>query len=406
MKIFLKIAWRNILRNYYRSLITILAVAIGFTSLIFIRAFVDGADYQMVENYTDLICGHIQIHKSGFQTNMGLQNSIVEPLQISKILASNSKIISFSPRIKECVLISSAEHSSGILLMGVEPQKEKEITKLHKRIRNGQFLSNDNQIVIGKDLANLLNVGLQDKVVIIAQAFDGSLASAAYRVCGLIDVGAEEIDKGMALITLKAAQELFVLGDRVSEFTIRTNSVKNVDAIANDLKKNLNTRTFEVLTWKEISPILVQWIEFDIAFINIILFIVLLVVAAGILNTLLMGVLERTREFGIMLALGTKRAQILLMVGLESLILGIFGIMIGYVFGTSISIYFGFKGINLAAFSTALNEYYTGSIVYTRISLGYALSYGLIVLITSLIVSIYPAWRAANLKPVEAIRYI
>ena len=127
--------------------------------------------------------------------------------------------------------------------------------------------------------------------------------------------------------------------------------------------------------------------------------------AAGILNTLLMGILERTREFGIMLALGTKRRQIVLMIGLESIALGLIGTISGYIIGAGFSVYFGFNGINLAAFSTALNEYYTGAVIYTRISPGYMIFYGLAVLITSFIISIYPAWRAASLKPVEAIRH-
>lgn len=404
MTTFFKIAWRNILRNRYRSLITMCSIGIGFASLIFIRAFVDGADYQMVENYTGLVSGHIQIHQKGFQENMGLQRSIYEPDKISALLKNNPAVVNFSSRIKEYALISSAEHSSGVLLMGVDSQKEKEVSQLYKRIRRGRFLSEDNQIVIGKDLAKLLGVGLQDKVVVIAQAFDGSLASAAYRVCGLLDVGAEEIDKGLALITLGAAQEFFVLDDKVSEFAIRLDSHAEVETTAGELKNNIDSEKYEVLTWKEISPMLVQWIEFDVAFTNFLLLIVLMVVAAGILNTLLMGILERTREFGIMLALGTKRRQIVLMIGLESVILGFIGIAIGYVFGTGLSIYFGLKGINLTAFSTALNEYYTGSIIYTRISPEYMAIYGLVVLMASILISIYPAWRAASLRPVDAIR--
>jgi len=404
MLIFLKIAWRNLLRNKWRSAITISAVAIGFTSLIFIRAFVDGADSQMVENYTDLLSGHIQIHKQGFQKNMGLQRNIPSVEKIVAILKNNREVTAFSARIKEFVLISSTEHSSGVLLLGVDPEGEPRVSHLHKRIHEGKFLGSDKDIVIGKSLADTLNVKLHDKVVIMAQAFDGSLASEAYRISGFLDTGAEEIDQGIVLITLKAAQELFVLDNRVSEVVIRTTSVKDVGPVTAELKKALNDTTLEVLNWKEISPMLQQWVEFDIAFINLILLIVLLVVAAGILNTLLMGILERTREFGIMLALGTKRRQIILMVALESLILGLTGIAAGYAVGSGLAAYFGVKGINLASFSNALNNYYTGSVIYTRLSLGYMLRYGLVVLIISMLVSIYPAWRAANLKPVDAIR--
>ncbi|MBF0217296.1 MAG: ABC transporter permease [Candidatus Omnitrophica bacterium] len=404
MLIFIKIAWRNIRRNFYRSVITISSIGIGFASLFFIRSFIDGADHQMVENYTGLISGHIQIHSKGFQDNPGLKKSIRSPLEVTGALVKASGITAVSPRVKEYVLISSAENSGGALLMGVDPEQEVNVTSLHKHIRSGKFVSTDGQIVIGKTLARSLSVGINDKIVVVAQAFDGSLASESYRICGLLDTGAEEMDKGLAIVTLRAADQLFVLDGKVSEFAVRAGSLEKTDKITASIKRSLDPLKYEVLSWKEISPSLLQWIQFDVAFSDFLLLVILLVVAAGILNTLLMGILERVREFGIMLALGTKRRQIVLMIGIESLILGLAGIAAGFALGAGSSGYFAVHGINLSSFSAALDEYYTGSVIYPRISYGYPVIYGTIVLITSLIVSIYPAWRAARLNPVEAIR--
>lgn len=406
MKTFFKIAWRNIIRNKYRSLITILAAAFGLAALIFIRAFVDGADCQMVENYTNLISGHLQIHTQGFQKKMGLERSIMGSSEIIRALKKEPDVIAAAERIKDYVLVSSAEHSSGVLLIGIDPVNEPKVTYLNKRIRNGRYLSpdRDNEIILGRDLAEILGVCLEDKVVIMAQGLDGSLSSGAYRLAGILDTGAEEIDKGVALITIKAAQDLLVLEKKVSEVALRIDSVYKADRISRKVKEKLDTSKYEVLTWKEISPMTAQWLEFDRAFINAILFIVLLVVASGIFNTILMSVLERTREFGIMLALGTKRRQIVLMVGLESAILGLIGITAGAFSGCIISIGFNRQGINLAKFASAFESYYTGSIVYPRLSLDYVSLFSLIVLVVSVLVSIYPSIRAANLKPVKAIR--
>jgi putative ABC transport system permease protein len=360
----------------------------------------------MIENYTGLLSGHIQIHAKGFKENMSLERSIADVGAVRAVIETGAPSAKFSGRIKDYVLISSAENSAGVLLMGVDPEHEKTVSRLYTRIRKGTFLPDDEKIVIGKDLARSLNVGPGDKVVIIGQGYDGSLASAAYRVSGLLDTGAEEIDKGIALITLAAAQELLVLGNRVSEVVVNARSHEEVNALARTLKGGIDPDRYEVLTWQEISPILMQWVEFDVAFINVILLVVVLIVAAGILNTLLMGILERVREFGIMLALGTRRRQILIMIGMESLILGSIGIFFGYLFGAGLSHHFGTRGIDLTAFSTALNDYYAGSIICTRLSPGYMVYYGIIVLVTSLIVSVYPAWRAASLKPVDAIRHM
>ena len=407
MNTFLKIAWRNIARNKFRSLITIAAVAVGLAALVFLRAFVDGADIQMVRNYTDLISGQVQIHKLGFHKRMGLERSISDIEKLDSLIKSMPDIVAYSKKIKDFVLLGSAEQSSGVLLFGIEPEQEKKVTKLHERIREGEFLSKDNdgQIVLGKTLLEILNVEVGDKVVVMGQAADGSLASAAYRICGVLDTGAEEIDKGIALITLKAAQDLFVMDGRISEFTLRCGEVYELDEAVKQLKSGLDPKVYEILSWEDISPMLKQTLDFDRIFFDIILFIVLMVVATGILNTILMGVLERIREFGIMLALGTKRGQIVLMVTLESLFLGLIGITCGLLLGVLASLYFGRQGIDLSIFGTAFESWYVGSVIYPRLFFRNLWLSSLAVFFISIVASLYPAWKAAKLKPVEAIRH-
>jgi ABC-type lipoprotein release transport system permease subunit len=291
--------------------------------------------------------------------------------------------------------------------MGIDPANEPKVTYLNKRIRQGEYLSagKDDEIILGKDLAQNLNVAIGDKIVVMASGSDGSLASAAYRLAGTLDTGAEEIDKALALITLRAAQDLLVLGEKVSEIALRIDSVYQAPRFAGALKEKIDTDNFEVLTWKEISPMTAQWLEFDRAFINAILFIVLLVVASGIFNTIMMSVLDRIREFGIMLALGTKRRQVVLMISLEGAILGLIGILAGSFLGCASSFYFSRAGINLAKFATAFESYYTGSIIYPRLQAGYVFLFSLAVFVISILVAIYPTFKAVNLRPIEALKH-
>lgn len=407
MSTFTKIAWRNITRNPHRSSITIGAVAIGLCCMIFLKGFVDGADRQMVENYTDLSTGHMQLHAAGYQKNMGLDKSIVNPKHLLALLQNTPGIQAVSPRIKDSALISSAQSSSGVLIYGINPASENGLSTLHKRIRKGKFLheQDDDKIVIGTSLAEQLKVGLGEKVVLMSQGRDGSLAAAAYEICGLLESGAEEIDKGLALITLNAANSLLVMDGRISEIAIKTSSIKKIDATKALLKTKIPAEKYEVLDWKEISPMTYQWTQFDQVFTHIILFIVLLVVAAGILNTVLMSVLERTREFGIMLALGTKPSQVTKVIFIESFFLGLIGVLLGSTSGTGLVIFFSRAGINLSAISEALNSFYIGSTIYTRLDPASLLAYSGIVLSICVLVSTLPARKASRLSPVEAIRH-
>ncbi|MBF0532575.1 MAG: ABC transporter permease [Candidatus Omnitrophica bacterium] len=405
MVTFIKIAWRNIVRNKKRSLITISAVGFGLGALIFIWSFVEGAHVQMTENYTSLVTGHIQIHQKGFLQQAKLETNMAGyPALLAKIRNMPS-VVAVAPRIKAVGLISSTEASAGVEVIGVDPTEEKKLSRLAARIKTGQFLgeTTDQDIVIGAALAKNLNVVLGDKIVVMSQALDGSIASGAYRVCGLMDTGAEEIDKGVVLITHAAAENLFAMAGRTSELAVRIKNVKDAKPAALQISEQLPS-SFEVLPWQTVSPVLQQWIEFDEGFIWIIVFVVMIVVAIGILNTVLMGVLERTREFGILLGLGTQRGQIISMIAWESLFLGLIGCLAGLILGLTLSLYFHHAGIDLTVFTAALNTFYMDALIFPRVNFSQVVFSLFLVLSTSIIVSIYPAWLAARLKPIDAIR--
>lgn len=406
MKTFMKIAWRNITRNRRRSFITIGAVGFGLGALIFILAFVYGAHGQMVENYTSLMTGHIQIHRQGFHQQKKLELNIAQPDALLNRLKEISSVQAAALRIKAVGLISSAESSAGVMVLGVFPEEEKNVNTIHKRLRTGTFLDKDNpdDIILGAGLAKNLNVTVGDKVVIMSQALDGSIAAGAYHIKGIFDTGTDEVDQGLALINHAAAQELFVMPEATSEIVLRLHPSLDAQIVAGQIQKNLSQPDLEVLSWQKIAPSFQQWIEFDNAFIWIIVGVVMIVVAIGILNTVLMGVLERTREFGILLALGTKPKEIVAIVGWESFFLGTIGSVMGTALGVGLTGFFSKAGINLTIFTKALNSFYIDAVVYPQLNVPDMTISLILVLTTSLVVSIYPAWHAAHLKPMEAIR--
>lgn len=400
------IAWRNITRNRRRSVITCGAVGFGLGALIFILSFVEGAHRQMIENYTSLTTGHVQIHRTGFQQKNKLELNIPEAEKLLAMIKHSPDVVAATTRIKAVGLVSSAESSGGVMIVGVHPEEEKSVSTLHKRIRQGAFLSgeSDEELVMGETLAKNLNVTIGDKLVLMSQALDGSIAAGAYRLKGVFDTGAEELDKGLVLITHKAAEEIFVMPAITSEIAVRTPSAQTTAAISKRIAKNLHDPSLEVLAWQTISPSFQQWIEFDNGFIWLIVVIVMIVVAIGILNTILMGVLERTREFGILLALGTRRGEITAIIGWESVFLGLIGSAWGLILGLTLTLIFSRVGIDLSFFTSALNSFYIDAVIYPQINTPATAICGGLVLLTSIAASIYPAWHAARLKPIEAIR--
>ena len=408
MNTFAKIALRNILRNKRRSLITISAVGIGLGALIFIWSFVEGAHRQMITNYTSYITSPVQVQPAGYQTNPKLERALDNSAALDARIRQNPTVRATSPRIRAEGLIASSEASVGTVILGVHPSREILVSTLNKRIAKGTFLQDgdDQQIIIGKDMATNLNVGLEDKVVFMSQAADGSIASGAYYVKGIVDSGVTEIDKGLAIITFTAADELFVMDGRPSQIAVQLHAVEESTQTAAGLRTALNDPELEVLAWNTVSPILQQWLDYDNTFIWIIVVIVMIVVAIGIMNTVLMGVLERTREFGILLALGTKEGQIIAMVGWESVFLGLIGTAAGLFLGLTSSLYFQETGVDLTIFTDALNAFYMEPVIRPCLNFQYTFLSGVMVLATSVIVSIYPAWTAAKLVPVKAIRSI
>jgi ABC-type lipoprotein release transport system permease subunit len=406
MLTFIKIAWRNILRNKNRSLITISAVGFGLGALIFIWSFVEGAHKQMVENYTSLLTSHIQIHAKGYHAKPKLESTVPHPEKVIQKIQNNPMVKASSPRVRAEGLLTSTNSSSGVFILGIDPAREPQISRLHKSIKEGQFIdsAHPRDVVLGQMLADTLDVGIGSKVVVMSQALDGSVAAGAFYVKGLLETGTEEIDRAVMLINYNYAQELFNMVDQASEIAIRVVAADKNHSIAKEIQSTLDYNFLEILPWQETSKSFQQWIEFDNGFIWLIVMVLMIVVAIGILNTVLMGVLERTRDFGVLLALGTKPKEIIQMVVWESFFLGTVGSLTGLGIGFLLTHYFQIVGINLTVFTKALNSFYIDAVIYpvsnmTHIGISTAL-----VLSTSIIVCLYPALRAARLKPIEAIR--
>ena len=406
---FLKLAWRNVFRNVRRTLITLSAVTFGLAAMIVFFGFTDGFHAQWVENTVRVYTGHIQIYSKGYHDDPQLANSIADLDRVLKEVEKEPSLDTYTYRVEIQGLVSTAENSYGVLIRGIDPEREVGITALRDRIIRGRYLEEGDErgILIGYRLADRLNAEVGDKIVLMVQAADGSISADLFRLRGVFRMGAVEMDSAIVVIGLEAAQRLAALEDRVTEIAIMVKRPSDVIPAAQRLKERLEPMGYEVYTWQDLMPALKEMIDLDNVFMYIILLIVLVVVSLGILNTMLMSILERVREFGIMMAMGTKPYQIVILVVMESFLLGLWGTVMGAALGISANYLISLRGFDLSRWSGAMELFATlNPVIYPETNPSNVLWSCAMVLITTLVVSIYPAIRAARLRPVEAIHFL
>ncbi len=407
--LFFSLAWRNVWRNRRRSVLTVLAIALGLTFNIFMRGIGDGFHEQMVDNSVRAEIGHIQIHHSGYHDDPALNKTLPDLQGVEQAVRSLPGVRGYSFRVLGSGLASTADNSGGVEILGVDPAQERTVTTIQNAIVQGHYLTNDveRSILVGDRLASRLKASLGDKVVLMVQAADGSMGAQLFRVAGIFRSGAPEMDEGVVFILRSDAESLFALGDRVSEVALLLGSSHQVPTALETLRKDFRGDPIEILPWWQVQPFLQQFIQIDDAFFYIIVLILFVVISIGIMNTIMMSIFERVREFGVMMALGTKPRQIIRLVVEEALVLGLVGIVFGSLLGSALTLYFARQGIDLSSFSAGAAALgITSSRVFSELTVANLLYSNLAILAVVVLVALYPAFHAAGLRPVEAIRHV
>lgn len=407
--LFFSMAWRNVWRNRRRSLLTVMAIGLGLAFNIFLRGITDGWHDEMVDNSVRAEVGHIQIHDAGYHDEPSMNKALPDAGKVEQAIQRLPGLAGYSFRVLGNGLASTADNSIGVEILGVDPREEQSVTTIQRTIVNGDYLSGDVQrpIVVGERLATRLKASLGDKIVLVVQAADGSMGAQLFRVTGIFRSGSPQLDEGVVYVLRSDAQSLFSLADHVTEAVILLRSSREVPQAVAALGEDLKSAKVEILPWWEVEPFIKQFIEIDDAFFYVIALIFFVVISIGILNTLMMSIFERTREFGVMMALGTKPAQIVRLVMEEAFGLGLVGMAVGGALGSAATLFYAKVGINLGAVSAgAAATGITSSVVYTELTTLNLILSSVAVLIVVLLVALYPALRASRLKPVAAIRYV
>lgn len=401
-----KIAWRNLWRNPRRSVLTLLALAVSTALLLFMFAWQNGSYDSMIRTAVSTTTGELQILHAGYHEKRDMRKAIDHPGPVRAFLQGLSEVEAFAARAEAFVLAEAGDRSYGVLVRGVEVDREPEVSSIRTLVREGRYFSGDGpEILLGSRLAENLRAGLGDQIVLLGQGYDGSVAANVFTLQGIVESGQPELDRTLAQIPMERFAETFFMQDRVHRIVVNCHSIDQLESVAADLRGYLaeSAPDLEVLTWAELVPGLKQAIQLDLISGYIFYFLLLVVVAFSIMNTFIMAVLERSREFGILNAIGTRRTRMARILIMETAFLGLCGIIAGLALGISLTAYAQHAGIAIPHSEELLSRFGLPDRIYPKLSWLVCWLAPLLVLGITLLSGVYPVFRLLRLNPVRAM---
>ena len=405
-------AWRNLWRNPRRTILTIGAITFASLLLVFMLSFQFGSYDTMINTSVKIQTGHLQIQSDEYQEKKSIRLVVSEPEKIAALVDNIPQVMAYTFRAQTFSLISSEQRTYGVIVTGIDPEHEADVSSLKSLIRQGQFLSGENmdQALVGKLLARNLKVKVGDELSLIGQGRDGSIAATVVKIKGIFSSGIDELDRASIHIPLNTFQEVYSMQGAVHEVVVIADSLSDVDKIKHAIQSDLTSLNLKerliVLDWNELMPGLRQSIEMDLISGLIFYMLLLLVVAFSILNTFLMAIFERTREFGVMMAIGTTPGRLTKVLLIESMTLTFVGVVAGIFAGSLITIYFQTHGIDFSGASELLSQFGISGRMYPKLSLLSAFSGPLAVLVITFFTALYPSLKVRRMRPVEAMRAV
>jgi ABC-type lipoprotein release transport system permease subunit len=380
--------------------------------LVFMLSFQFGSYETMINTSVKISTGHLQVQADKYQEKKSIRMVVPNPTAVGKILENIPTVESYTFRGQAFSLVSSKTRTYGAVITGIDPLREAKVSRLKKIIRQGNFLSEEklNQALVGKLLANNLQVTIGDELTILGQGRDGSIAATVVKVKGIYSSGIDEFDRYSINIPLKTFQEVYTMEGAVHEVVIIARSLSDIAEIKSTISDSLSAsnpkQALKTLDWEELMPGLRQGIEMDLISGMIFYLLLILVVAFSILNTFLMAIFERTREFGVLMAIGTTPGRLTKVLLIESMTLTMTGIIAGIIIGSAVTLYFQSHGFDISGASELLSQFGISGRIYPKLSVISATSGPLAVLLITFFAALYPALKVRKMQPVEAMRAV
>ncbi len=405
---YFQLAWRNIWRNPRRTMVILLAVIIGVWSMILLGALSRGMIVNMLENGISTLTGDIQVHQKGYRDDPSVEKRMGDISMLENIF---KKVLppgaAWSPRVRVNAIASNARHSSGITLVGIDPSMEANVSFIGQAVSEGRYLKSmeKNGVIVGRALLDKFESRIGKKLVFMSQDTDNEIASRAFRIVGVFKADMQATEKQFAFVNISSARKMLKLGKGISEVSIVLPGHDNLAGIADNLKEVLPETDFEVHTWRELLPFLTAYLTIFDDFMYIWFLVTFIAMGFGIVNTTLMAVFERMKEFGLLKALGMKPWWIIREVLLESFFLLIIGIVAGNILAYICVWALSGSGIDISALAAGAEYFGMPRVIFPVIALQDVIVANMTVLILGLLVCIYPAAKAARFTAVEAMAH-
>ena len=400
-----QLAWKNLWRNRSRTLITVPALFFAVILSTIAESLKQGVFENLVKNVVSFYTGYIQVHKTGYQDEQILDNGFMQDSNVEKLIYSNTNISVVTPRLEAFALASSEELAKGCMITGISPGKEHNITGLQNRLTSGDYLHDeDSAVLLAEGLAGQLKLSTGDTIYLVGQGYHGATAAGKYPVKGILKFGSPQLNEKILYMSLPAAQAFFSSERLITSYVLSIHSEKDVVAAASEIRKAIG-KDYEVLTWEELLPDIKQHIATDTNNMKVVQGVLYLLICFGIFSTMLMMMLERKFEMGMLVAIGMKKAKMIVLFIAES----VFTVLIGCLAGIAVSIplvyYLNRHPIRIGGDTAAAYERFGFEAIFpTSTESSIFLWQAFIVLLIGLGLSLYPALKVIQLKPVTAMK--
>tara|TARA_R110002096_G_scaffold5508_3_gene25716 strand:+ start:3366 stop:4595 length:1230 start_codon:yes stop_codon:yes gene_type:complete len=407
MNLVLRLAWRNLWRQPRRTWLTTGAMVFANMLLVFMMSLQFGMYGLMIDNSLQLFTGHLQVQAPGFNDEQKMRQTVPDILMLAQRIRNALPDSRVAARGSTFALVSSEDRSYGIAIYGVEVKFEPGVSSIPGLVDRGRYLaSNDaNEIVIGSVLARNLRVDVGDELTLLGSGLDGSFAANVATIAGIFDSGVKDVDRNIVEIPIGNFQETFFMQGAGHQIVVTAANRDDVTALQSQIQALLPASSdLQVLDWDKLQPGLKQAIQADMTSSFFMYFVLVVLVAFSVLNTQLMSVLERTREFGIVMALGLRPGKLGRLVLLETAIMGGIGFILGAIAGALLTSWFSSNGLSFPGMDEMAAQFNLPARMYPQLNLLTLLAGPAVVFLFTLAAAIYPAVRLNWQKPVDAMR--